>query len=262
MTKRIEEAFNYVHAEEQLKDNTKDFLAEKIAKRQPRRRPAYLKYVITAACCLLAILGLSGFAMYQTPVAAISIDVNPSLELAVNRFDRVIEVNCYNDDAQQIVSELDLQNMSYQNAVTEILDCMKAANYINDNSLVNIAVAAKDSSKSEQIQQNINSCTGNRYGELRCHSYNAEDIDAAHQCGLSLGKYQALLQLQKIDPDITAEDIHDLSMRQIQDLLDSYGLENNSGSGSGYGNGTGTGYGNGSDSNSTHDNGHHHQQNR
>ena len=43
----------------------------------------------------------------------------------------------------------------------------------------------------------------------------------AHEAGLSFGKYRAYLELKELDPDITPDDIRDLSMREIQDLIDS-----------------------------------------
>ena len=41
----------------------------------------------------------------MTPVSAVSIDVNPSIELGVNRFDRVVAVEGYT------MKELTLQNL-------------------------------------------------------------------------------------------------------------------------------------------------------
>lgn len=84
---------------------------------------------------------------------------------------------------------------------------------------------------------------------------------AAHEAGMSFGKYKAFLELQALNPDITAEDIKDLTMRQIRDMIaelsgntdeaNSDGTGENSGSdkckrghfghGSGYGNGQGNG---------------------
>ena len=47
-----------------------------------------MRLVPTLACCLLVLLaGWGGHHAYFTPSAIISIDVNPSLELGVNRFD-------------------------------------------------------------------------------------------------------------------------------------------------------------------------------
>ena len=70
------------------------------ARLAPRRRrwPAALA---AAACLLVAILGFSGWQLYQKPVAYVGLDINPSLELAVNRFDCVVTATAINDDGRR-----------------------------------------------------------------------------------------------------------------------------------------------------------------
>lgn len=47
--------------------------------------------IALAACAVLIALGIGGGAyVYQTPVAYVGIDINPSIELGVNYFDRVV----------------------------------------------------------------------------------------------------------------------------------------------------------------------------
>ena len=41
--------------------------------------------------------------------------------------------------------------------------------------------------------------------------------------GLSYGKYRLLLEIQELDPSVTADDVRDLSMREMLDLLESLG---------------------------------------
>ena len=68
---------------------------------------------------LLALLG--GRWLYFTPMAAISIDINPSLELSVNRFDRVIAITGFNEDGQALSDALDVKYKNYAQAVEQIL---------------------------------------------------------------------------------------------------------------------------------------------
>ena len=84
MDERLREAFDEVRADEALKERTRAFLADKTAKR--RRRPVWR---LAAACLTLLVLA-GGALLWTTPVAAVSVDVNPSLELALNCFDRVV----------------------------------------------------------------------------------------------------------------------------------------------------------------------------
>ena len=54
-----------------------------------------------------------------------------------------------------------------------------------------------------------------------CYLTDEEDAKEAHQLGLSSGKYQALLKLQSLGSDITAEKIKNMTMKEIHDLIHS-----------------------------------------
>ena len=83
MNNALKEIFGPIRAEEDLKNRTRAFLAERTrnytrAETKKRRYPAY-----AAACACLLLVLLGGRWLYFTPTAAISIDINPSLELSV-----------------------------------------------------------------------------------------------------------------------------------------------------------------------------------
>ena len=101
---RIGKAFDCVRAGEGLKASTKDFL-RKARTRESQRgagkrlsRPGY-RLALGAACAMAALfLCIGSYALLWMPVAYVSIDVNPSLELELNRLDRVISGRAYNED--------------------------------------------------------------------------------------------------------------------------------------------------------------------
>ena len=95
LEKKVRDAFGCVKASEGLKESTKSFLREAGRNRQAHRG-AVLR--LATVCAALAVfLGIGGFAFLGTPVAYVSIDVNPSLELELNRLDRVIAVRALSD---------------------------------------------------------------------------------------------------------------------------------------------------------------------
>ena len=46
-----------------------------------------------------------------------------------------------------------------------------------------------------------------------------EDVENAHEAGLSLGKYRVFLEVQALDPDITPEEVQGMTMREIRELI-------------------------------------------
>ena len=47
----------------------------------------------------------------------------------------------------------------------------------------------------------------------------SEEVEKAHESGLSYGKYKAFLELQKLDPTITVEEIQSMTMREIRERI-------------------------------------------
>lgn len=101
-------ALDRIHAEEQLKERTRTYPgAAGLVQQQTRRRTHWRPAL--ASLCLLLMLALGSYWLFLVPTAFISIDLNPSLELSINRFDRVIAVQGYNDEGQAIADSLQLQ---------------------------------------------------------------------------------------------------------------------------------------------------------
>ena len=99
MNNKLKETCDKIHAEEELKEQTKVFIADKTKNNTKlQKKLAYKKIVPAVACFLFLMICFSGYRLYFTQTSVISIDINPSFELNLNRFNRVIYINHYNDD--------------------------------------------------------------------------------------------------------------------------------------------------------------------
>ena len=102
MDDRIRAAFDAIHAEEALKEHTKAALA---ARQRPAVRRRRLAPLLACLALVVALLGGGGW-LWFTPTASVSVDINPSLELRLNRFSRVVAVEGANADGQALAQEL------------------------------------------------------------------------------------------------------------------------------------------------------------
>jgi hypothetical protein len=87
---------------------------------------------------------------YLTPYSYVSIDVNPSFEFLINRFDRVLTVRGFNDDGRELSKDINidgLKNKEVQNAVKSVLNELKNKGYIIEGQEGGVIIAT--SSKSE-----------------------------------------------------------------------------------------------------------------
>lgn len=234
MNNAFQKLFDPIRAEEALKDRTRAFLAKRTqgyTRPEKRGRPVY-----AAACLLLVLLG--GRWLYFTPTAEISIDINPSIELSVNRFDRVIAVNSFNEDGRALSGALDVKYKKYTDAVEQILDYDSIEALLSGDEIMTITVAGSNRRQSAKLLSGIETCTEDQ-SNTYCYFARSEDVAAAHETGLSCGKYRTFLELQLLDPDITPETVQGMTMREIQELIESLSVdgENDASSYNNWGNG-------------------------
>ena len=120
MDERIRRAFDAVRADEDLKQKTLDALERRQTRSAPRRRPLAVAFAALA----LVVLTTAGGLAYTTPAAAVSVDADASVELAVNAFGRVVGVRCYDDDAQAVVDATPVLHHAWTQAAAALSDAL------------------------------------------------------------------------------------------------------------------------------------------
>lgn len=246
MDDKIKAAFGAVQADEELKSKTRAFIAKKTHGHTVRKALNYRRILPAAAACCLALVLFAGIGLYFTPTARIAIDINPSIELGINRFDKVVSVNALNDDGKKLAESLDIKFAGYDEALQKILDNKSVEAMLSDNEVMTVTVIETNNAQSADILSETKTCVSG-YGNVYCNSASSEEAAAARALGLPCGKYRAYLELRELDPDITPEEVGNMTMRQIRELIaDLSGNGNNESSASGGGNGHhGGGYGHG-----------------
>ena len=226
MDKRFAEAVGRVHAAPGLVDHTRAALR---AARQARKRMA--RKVMAAAASFVLVVSAGGW-LWFTPVSAVSIDAAQPVELKINRFGRVVSAEGTDG----------LLFSGCEEAVSRLLDELQA----DADGELYITVTGGD----ETLAETVFDCAAGRQG-VYCDAGSSEEISAAEEAGLPLGKYRMLLALQAIDPSVTAEDVAGLSMKQLREWEASlseggqadHTEETGAGKGPGYRGGNGNGEG-------------------
>lgn len=241
---KIKAAFGAVHADEALKSRTKAFIARKTA----RKVSAYRRILPAAAAACLALVLFTGAGLYFTPTAHINIDINPSLDLGINRFDKVISVDALNKDGEALAQSLELKFTNYDEALRRIVDSRSVEVMLSEDEIMTVTVIETNTAQSANILSEV-SAYAEEHGNIYCHSASSEEARAAHELGLSCGKYGAFLELQALDPAITPEEVREMTMRELRErilsLSESGEHEDSAASGGNghHGNGNGHRYG-------------------
>lgn len=220
MNDRLRDALDSVHASEALKARTKAYVAAHsggLGRQMPRRRG--LGRGLAAAACLTLALLFGGGWFFLMPTAFISIDINPSLELGVNRFDQVVSVEGYNEAGQALADTLELRFLSYDDAVEQILDNEAVADMLLRDGALTVAVAGPDTGQCARMLSRIESSAAD-HGEAHCYLASEAEAHEAREAGMSCGRYRAYLALLERYPNINPDEVEAMSMGEIRDLLD------------------------------------------
>ena len=214
LERKIKESFSKIEASEALKRQTKAFLSERAFSSAHTARPRR-RLVPVLACAAVLFLAVLAYPVYFLPTCVISVDINPSLELGVNRFDRVVSVTPMNEDAKALAGSLNLQFLNYEQAVETLVSTAEIQSRLENNELLSITVVEADNEQSQRILAGVERCT-QEHQNAHCYAMTPNEAEAAHECGLSYGKYRAFLELQALDPTVTAEDVQGLTTRYLR----------------------------------------------
>ena len=235
--KRIRKAFEHV-APDHLNDVMEQCNAQKqqqkgkilsMTNNAPKRRR--LPRILAAAAALVLLLtGTAVYGLNTRVCATVALDVNPSIELNVNRRERVVSVSPINNDGKQILGDMDLTGSDLQVAVNALVGSMLRQGYLSElsNSIL-ISVDSSDPSESASLQEKLSQevaallDTNSFSGAVLSQTVetDAELSSLAEQYGLTPGKAQLIRRITESHPQHTFEDLAGLSINELNLLLSS-----------------------------------------
>lgn len=200
-----------------------------IEKRRPLIRPAFKRpwtaAAIAACLCLCFIFAGSGYRANYAQAALVSIDVNPSIELTLNRKDRVISSHALNGDGEELLSQIQLKGMECSEALAELLNAGELTPYLSENKTVVFTVFSEDPATQDRLMAEIQETADNALaahhpdGHAECHAVSAEAVKAAHSCGVTAGKYVYLQKLKEADPKADLSNYSHCSIGEIEEHI-------------------------------------------
>lgn len=181
--------------------------------------------IALAACAVLIALGIGGGAYaYQTPVAYVGIDINPSIELGVNYFDRVVSAEGDNADGQDILSEINVVGMTYEEALASLNDSLMNKGYLTADAAVAVTVMCDDDSRCSNLEETSQRCFSSAGQGVHCSRATSAEHHEAHESGLGMGKYLAWRSLVDAGVDISADDVAHMTMSELRALAAQEGV--------------------------------------
>ena len=138
-------------------ENKADTAPVPVFEEKRKRKAGMIKMLAALAAVLVVFVGArSVLRGANETFAVVGIDVNPSIELSVNKAERVTGAKALNAEAEEIIGGMKLEGSDVNTAVSAIIGAMLTNGYITDksNSML-ISVRAKDSAKGKELEHGI-----------------------------------------------------------------------------------------------------------
>lgn len=184
----------------------------------------------TAACLCMMVMGGGAFHyQYQNRriESVIGIDVNPSVELSVNRRDKVLDAKALNAEAQEVMADMDLEGVDLNVAVNAVIGSMVTHGYLDDLDNAILVTVSNDSiSKASELRTSVvgdiektleeNQVQAVVYDQQVIERDEMKALADAH--GISYGKAYFLKELIDQNQELTMDDMDELSSMTMEEI--------------------------------------------
>lgn len=192
-----------------------------------RRRLRVMGALVAACLCMVALAG--GTYTYRNGKvdSVIGIDVNPSVELSVNRKMRVLKAEPLNDDAKAIMEDMDLKGVDLNVAVNAVIGSMVTHGFLDDLDNAILVTVSNDSvSKASALRSAVvndiqSSLEENQVQAVVYDQQVIEEDDVkrlADEYGISYGKAYFLKELIAQNPALSMEDMEKLAPLTMEEI--------------------------------------------
>lgn len=187
---------------------------------------------VAAAFALLfgGILGLNAYNGSQAVASTVLLDVNPSIEIRVNRQEKVLAVTPLNEDAKKVVGTMDFSGSSLEITVNALIGSLLRNGYISDaaNSIL-VTVDSSDLAAGEELQAKLMAeirslLEGSDRSVALLGQTIKPDKDTARlaeQYGITAGKARLITQITEQNPAYVFADLVPMTINELNLLSES-----------------------------------------
>ena len=155
------------------------------------------------------------------------IDVNPSIELSINRRERVLEARALNTEAANIIQDMDLEGVDLNVAVNAVVGSMVTHGYLDDLENAILVTVSNDSvRKAQKLRASV---VGDIEQTLKENQVEAvvydqqviedEEMEAlARQYDISYGKAYFLKELIDQNEGLDIDDMEKLASMSMEEI--------------------------------------------
>ncbi|MFT8315981.1 MAG: hypothetical protein ABF633_17290 [Clostridium sp.] len=242
MITRFKSALDQIKAEDALISKTEVYLKDSLTKNGNSKINEFIKWrllplkkrLAIVTCCLVVLLtlgvGSGAYGYYQTPVSYLSLDINPSVELGINTFGRVVKAEGYNNDGKKILNGVNVKGFDVTTAVDILVKSAVNNGYIAKDGSSVISLTSETDDKNTATNLETEAETGANEA-LTDNGEKAEVLkdnvalarrDEARKLGITPGKLNLIQKLQRVDQTATVDQYKNAAVKDIMKAIQNY----------------------------------------
>lgn len=182
-----------------------------------------------AAVAAVFVLLIAGFILARsfsggssdTLAAVVSFDVNPSIELNVDKNEKIISAAGLNDDGREVLDGMELEGTGFEVAVNAIIGSMLQHGYLDDtaNSIL-LSVSGVDGYDADTLQAKLTDNVSRLLKDCSVLSQNVSDADSelvekAEKYGITVGKARLISEIVACDSRHSFEELVGLTINEL-----------------------------------------------
>ena len=193
---------------------------------QPIRR-SYSFQMATVFALFVVVIGIFiGWSQFFQVYGVVDLDVNPSIELNINRQNRVIQANPLNLDGISILGEMNLRNVKVENAIDAILGSMIQKGYLTSSEgAILVTVLMDEENKARELENSIVIRIDQFFSSQSAPSVYSQSLRnqqtlaaLASQYQVSQGVINLVQTVLQTNPQYTVEELLNLPIKQLYQL--------------------------------------------
>lgn len=207
----------------------------KVIYMEKKRTSPLRSFAAIAAVLVLVIAGIFaiknlGGSSADTLAAVVSLDVNPSIELNVDKDENVLSAKGLNADGKTVLGDMQLKGSKLDVAVNAIIGSMLQNGYLDDmaNSIL-LSVSGVDGYNAETLRSKLASDVNKQLKDCAVLSQDvsgadSETVKLAEKYDISVGKAALIRQIVSADARHSFEELALLSINELNLLADGKSL--------------------------------------
>jgi len=199
-------------------------MKESVINKRPEKLRRFASIAAVFIILMASVIGVNAYQMNQAVSARVSLDVNPSVEIQVNKKERVLDVIALNEDGKTIIGDMDFSGSDIDVAVNALVGSMMRNGFISDmaNSIL-VTVSGKDAVKDAALQTRIadeidkilagNAVNGAILSQVLVEDKDLDDL--AKEYGITAGKAKLIKEITAKNDIYKIEDLVPLTINEL-----------------------------------------------